>query len=296
LLLVAGLALAPLSGCFWMRTQLWPGPMGGEQADLPPGDAELRLPGPEEVSVLRHADPVRVRPAGALAGYPLAFFEKRARLTAGGCVIVAPGGRAEVLWPSGSAIVLFGQGLGWVGSPSRGEALFEFQDVDGARLDLVPGDRVQLLGGAILTGDSGPYMLDRESDDTLRIRNQSEARVQVAFREETFELDPGQSLTLPLLSAGGAPLSPDLGLQRVAGPGFAVHVRGPVEVQPSGEGVRVNALPERLGERFLRGLGVSVRLREGEAALFTGLSTTTAAPPAPAQDPPARAPSPPPGP
>lgn len=272
---LAALALVPLSGCFWMRTQLWPEPMVGPVDDLPPGDFGRRLPGPEEVSVIRHADPVRVRPAGALAGHPLAFFKKRARLTAGGCVIVAPGGRAEVIWPSGSSIVLFGQGIGWVGSPSRGEPMFELQEVDGASLNLMPGDRVQLLGGSILSGDSGPYMLERTGVDTLRVRNQSKGRVQLAFREETFELDPGQTLTLPLLSSGGAPRSPDLGLQRVAGPGFAVQVRGPLEVVPGPGGVTVRALSDTPGERYLRGLGVSVHLGDGEEARFSGMAPTS---------------------
>jgi len=278
LLATCGLLLT-LEGCLGMRTQLWPEPMVGPAAEqLPPGDSAARQPGPEEVSVMRHADPVRIRPAGALAGYPLSFVEKRARLTAGGSVLVAPGGRAEVLWPSGSSIVMFGLGIGWIGSPSRGEPLFEFQDVDSARLELMPGDSVELLGGSILSGNSGPYMLDRYGDETLRVRNQSKGRLQVAFREEVFDLDPGQSLLLPLISDGGAPRSPDLGLQRVSGPGFAVHVRGPVEVQPDATGVRVRALANQPGERYLRGLGVGVRLGEGEQALFTGLGRALPAP------------------
>jgi len=271
-MLAAALGLTALSGCLWSRTQLWPEPMTGpDPSQLPPGDANLHQPGPEEVSVLRHSDPVRVRPAGALAGYPLAFFEKRARLTAGGSVIVAPGGRAEVLWPSGTSIVLLGESVGWIGSPSRGEPMFEFQQLDSARLDLMPGDRVRLLGGAILSGDSGPYMLDRTADQIVRVRNQSKARMAVAFREELFDLDPGQSLVLPLLSSGGAPRSPDPGLQRVAGPGFQVEVRGALEAEPSAAGVAVRALADEPGERLSRGLGVTVRLAPGEQALFTPL-------------------------
>jgi hypothetical protein len=275
------MALGCLPGCFWMRTQLWPEPMGGDAAQLPPGDTELRQAGPEEVSVVRHSDPVRVRPAGALAGHPLAFFDKRERLTAGGCVIVAPGGRAEVLWPSGSSVLLFGKGIGWVGSPSRGEPMLELQEIDGARLELMPGDRVELVGGAILSGDAGPYMVDRQEDDTLRIRNQSKGPLQLAFREELFLLDPGQSLSLPLLSSGGAPRSPDLGLQRVAGPGFALEVRGPLELQPGAHGVSARALADPPGERYLRALGVTVRLGEGEQAQFTGVGASPADAPAP---------------
>lgn len=276
----AALAVLALQGCLVTRTQLWPAPMGGPDPSLlPPGDAERHRAGPEEVSVLRHSDPVRVRPAGALAGHPLAFFEKRARLTAGGSVIVAPGGRAEVLWPSGSSVVLLGECIGWVGSPSRGEPLFEFQELDSARLDLEPGDRVRLMGGAILSGGAGPYMLDRRDDQIVRVRNQSKERMQVAFREEVFDLDPGQSLVLPLLSSGGAPRIPDSGLQRVAGPGFQVELRGALEAEPSAEGVAVRALADEPGERLSRGLGVSVRLAPGEEALFTHLGAPPAAQP-----------------
>jgi hypothetical protein len=275
----AALGLMALSSCLWNRTQLWPEPMSGpDPSQLPPGDTNLHQPGPEEVSVLRHSDPVRVRPAGALAGHPLAFFEKRARLTAGGSVIVAPGGRAEVLWPSKTSIVLLDECIGWVGSPSRGEPLFEFQQLDSARLDLSPGDRVRLLGGAILSGNSGPYMLDRTADQILRVRNQSKERMTVAFREEIFDLDPGQSLVLPLLSSGGAPRNPDPGLQRVAGPGFQVELRGALEAEPSAAGVAVRALADEPGERLSRGLGVTVRLAPGERALFTHLGA-----PAPAE-------------
>ena len=277
----AAAGLLALSSCLWSSTQLWPEPMSGpDPSSLPPGDAELHQPGPEEVSVLRHSDPVRVRPAGALAGHPLAFFEKRARLTAGGSVIVAPGGRAEVLWPAGTSIVLLGESIGWVGSPSRGEPLFEFQELDSARLELMPGDRVRLLGGAILSGGSGPYMLDRQSEEILRVRNQSKERMQVAFREELFDLDPGQSLVLPLLSSGGAPRSPDPALQRVAGPGFQVERRGALEAEPSADGGAVRALADEPGERLSRGLGVTVRLAPGEQALFTHLGAPPAAEPA----------------
>ncbi|MEO6711124.1 MAG: hypothetical protein ABI054_07405, partial [Planctomycetota bacterium] len=83
------------SGCFFPNTQRWPPPMGGDFEKLPPGDAAGRPEGIEEVTVIRHADPVRVRPVGALSGQPLAFYDKRMRLNAGSSVIVSPGGRAE---------------------------------------------------------------------------------------------------------------------------------------------------------------------------------------------------------
>ncbi len=280
---LAALALAALPACAWIRTQMWPAPMASASEPLPPGDAKLHPPGPEEVTVQRHADPVRVRQAGSLSGYPMAFYAKRTRLTAGGSVIVAPGGRAEVLWPSGSSIVLFGKGVGWIGSPSRGEPIFAFSDIDRAKLELTPNDRVELLGGAVISGDSGPYMLDAGIDGTLRLRNQSEASVRLAFREEVFEIDPGQSVRIPLLSSGGAPRARELGLHPVSGPGFSLQVRGPLEVLPRASEVEVCA-PAAPGDpeapALLLGLGVEVRLAPGEAARLSGLVPPGASAPA----------------
>ncbi len=280
--------LLPLEACGWIRTQMWPQPMSVAVEPLPPGDAADHPIGPEEVSVLRHADPVRVRQAGSLSGYPLFFYSKRTRLTAGGSVIVAPGGRAEVLWPGGTSIVLFGQGVGWIGSPSRGAPIFSFAEVDRARLELMPNDRVELVGGAVISGDSGPYMLDAALDGTLRLRNQSEASVRLAFREEVFEIDPGQSVRIPLLSSGGAPRAPDLGLQQVNGPGFTLWVRGALEVLPQSTWVEVRATGGEGGDpaqRLVRGLGVDLRLGPGEQAVLSGLGRAPVPAPSPSAGP-----------
>ncbi|MCC7013688.1 MAG: hypothetical protein IT454_14100 [Planctomycetes bacterium] len=265
----AWLAATLLSSCLWRSTQRWPGPMANTVEPLPEGDAREHLPGPEEVSVVRHADPVQIRPVGALSGHPMAFYDKRARLTAGGAVIVSPGGRAEVLWPSGSSIVLFGEAVGWVGSTSRGDPMFELREVDRARLDLQAGDQVRLLGGAVLSGASGPYVLQRDPDQTLLVHNQSKASVQVAFREETFELGPGRAVRLPLLSSGGAPYVDDPQLQRFAGPGFNVRLLGALDCAEEGGGVRVRAAATLADQSEARALGVRVRLSAGESAFFS---------------------------
>lgn len=273
---IAALALAAVgAGCLARDTQRWPGPMRPTAEPLPPGDALRHPPGPEEVSVQRHADPVQVRPAGALRGYPLSFFDKRARLTAGGAVIVSPGGRAEVLWPDGASVVLSGEAIGWVGSPSRGEPVFEFQELDRARLELREGMQVRLLGGALLTGNSGPYMLDHASDETLSIHNQSKAPLQVAFREERLELAAGQIVKLPLLSSGGAPAGDDAELARFQGPGFLLRMAGEPECREEGERVLVSAAGDRPAEILT--FGVRVRLGAGERATF---STPSGTPPA----------------
>ena len=270
-LVALALCCAPLSGCLWYSGQTWPGPMGVPEGQLPPGDSLEHPPGPEEVSVLRHSDPVRVRPAGALTGYPLAFFRKRARLTAGGSLVVAPGGRAEILWPSGSSVLLFGSAIAWIGSPTRGDPILSFQELTSARFQLMPGDRVELLGGGVLAGDSGPYMVNRIDAEVLNVRNQSDGLVSVAFRDETFDLDPGQSIRLPLLSTGGSPESLDTSFARASGPGFGVLSRGAVQVEPGPGGVVATALDDPPGERKLRGLGVVVLLEPGSRVVFRGL-------------------------
>ena len=52
---------------------------------------------------------------------------------------------------------------------------------------------MQLLGGALLSGASGPYLLERTAADTLWVHNQSRGSLSVAFREDTFELDGERS-------------------------------------------------------------------------------------------------------
>ncbi len=273
--LCAALILAlTTSACFFANTQRWPPPMGGDFATLPQGDAATRLEGPEEVTVLRHADPVRVRPVGALQGQPLAFYDKRMRTNAGSSVIVSPGGRAEVLWPSGSSIVLFGQGVAWIGSTGRGEPMLDFQEVDRARMDLNEGDRVRLMGGAELSGASGPYVIERQKDHRLDVINQSKGDLLIAFREELFTLGPGQKVVLPLLSEGGAPITSDPSAKSAAGPGFSVRLTGPIDARSGAARMDFSAN----GESRLEGLGQRVKLQSGEATSFSGFESAASAP------------------
>jgi hypothetical protein len=275
------IALAALltASCFDLHTQRWPGPMEPLVDPLPPGDSQLHPPGPEEVTVLRHADPVQIRPVGSYAGIPMAFYQKKTRLTAGGQVIVSPGGRAEVLWAEGSAIVLFGRGVGWIGSPSRGDPMFDFSDVERARLMLREGDQVRMVGGSLLSGSSGPYLIERTPAGTLSVHNQSKGRLSIAFREETFELGPGQYVLLPLLSAGADPFGQDLGLQRVSGPGFNVMLRGDFDPVADENAVHLRAR-EGVADREARALGVRVSLAADEEVRFGGLEGAAGEPPA----------------
>lgn len=281
------LALATLAsaGCLNLSVQRWPGPMRAEEQPLPPGDSQLHPPGPEEATVVRHADPVRVRPSGQNSSRPLRFYDKQARLSAGSQVVVAPGGRAEVLWPEGSALILFGNAVGWIGSPSRGEELFDLRQVERARIMLEGEDRVRLVGGPVLSGPGGPYLLSYETDGTLAVHNQSKGSAEVAFRDERFELGPGQRVILPILSGGGAdgrPFESPEGLRRFTGPSFNVEATGDVTPSVLGGGFTVEAG----GESEVSALGVRVRLGPGGRATFrdpAGEAEEPPTPPAPAR-------------
>jgi hypothetical protein len=269
-----GATLGSLAGCVKVTTQRWPGPMDPEVRPLPPGDSKSHLQGPEEVVVLRHADPVRVRPAGTNSGRPLAFYDKLTRLSAGSQVVVAAGGRAEILWPEGSTVMLYDNAVAWIGSPSRGEEILDLSRVERARIMLRPEDRVRLVGGAVLYGEGGPYTLHLLSPGTLAVHNQSKGSTSVAFREEVFLLGPGQRVVLPLLSAGGRPIEPTAGVQRLPGPGFTVGAVGEVESSGTETELSVSASGESLVDAF----GVRVRLAPGARATFGDLGPTPQSP------------------
>lgn len=266
---LALLSASSSSSCVWTSVQRWPGPMRTTVDPLPPGDTALHRPGPEEVTVVRHADPVQIRPAGALSGRPMEFFDKRAQVNAGGAVIVAPGGRAEVLWPSGASVVILGESVAWIGSPSRGEPILQFDELERARLDLREGDSVRLLGGALLSGAGGPYVLEHTADDVVRVHNQSKEGVTIAFREEQFELAPNQAVRIPLLSSGGAPFVDDPSLRRFDGEGFSLRLSGELECSEL-EGVVEVRAPQGV-EGQARALGVRVQLAPGSRARLRAL-------------------------
>ena len=65
------------------NTQRVPPPMGRPEGLMPAGQGADYIPGPQEVVVLRHGDPVSVRRPGAVAGFPLSFYQKRMRVGSG---------------------------------------------------------------------------------------------------------------------------------------------------------------------------------------------------------------------
>ncbi|MCB9916175.1 MAG: hypothetical protein H6828_13690 [Planctomycetes bacterium] len=268
------LALALLAaGCAgrsrWpdFSTQQYPRPMRNAVSPLPPGAEVNHPPGPEEVVIGRLADPVQLQPAGESAAFPLRFFDKRRRANAGAWVYSAAGGRAEILWPSGTTVVLFDHCTAIVGSPSRGEPELYLLDVQRALLNLTEGDQVELTGGARLAADSGPWLVERRLFDILRVKNQSKETGEVSYRDEVFQLLPGETVDLPLLSAGGRPIPERPGADHVPGPGFEVEVYGDVDSTLVENGVRL----EVGGEHEISALGVRLHLQEGERATFSGL-------------------------
>jgi hypothetical protein len=277
----ACLLLALLAGCAgrnrWpaFSTQQYPEPMPATVEVLEPGAEAAYPPGPEEVIIRRLADPVQLQEAGQHAAFRLRYFDKRRRVSAGSWVYCEPGGRAEVLWPeSGTTVMLFDTTVGVVGSPSRGEPGFLFKELQRADLMLNPGDQIELPGGALLTADSGPWVLQRRSFEVLRVKNQSKVPGELAFREEVFVLAPGETIDLPLLSAGGAPIPPVPGVRTLEGPGFDLTVFGEVEVSEVPGGFE---LVGRTTEHEIAGLGVRLHLAPGEVARFGGLESVAPA-------------------
>lgn len=268
------LVLALLASCAgrsrWPRfsTQQYPGPMEAAVDPLPPGTEKSWPPGPEEVVIHRLADPVQLRPAGEAAAFPLRFFDKRRRTNSGAWVFSAAGGRAQVLWPSGSSAVLFDRCTAIVGSPSRGEPNLILREIERVVLNLTTGDQVELLGGAQLAANSGPWLVERRLFEILRVKNQSKESGEVSYRDEVFTLSAGETLDLPLLSAGGRPIPETPNATRVLGPGFEVEVVGGVEAESLASGVRLVGR----GEHEISGLGIRLHLDEGEQALLGGLS------------------------
>jgi len=270
--LAAALALCVLaSGCAgfqyfpWFDSQRWPGPMEAEVHPLPPGDATRYPRGPEEVRVLRHADPVHVRMADSAGSVPMSFRRKELRVPAGSGVACSDGGRAEVLWGNGTSMILSGRSDGIVGSPSRGEPSFVLRDIDQVRFDPTTEDLYELMGGAMLRVRDGPVRVTRVRPDVIRVSNEAKHATQITFLGETIVLDPGHAVDLPILSTHEAPEKSATKLVWMQGPGFGAERAESAELAADGR-----ALVAR-GTGDVRALGVRVRLDAGAEARFTGL-------------------------
>jgi len=274
--LLAGLAsscIASYQTVPWVDTQRYPGPME-QRANLPPGSRDDYPEGPEVVLIVRHADPVEVRRAGLPQGTPMAFYDKRARVHSGSWVHSGSGGRAEVIWPHGTSVLLLGYGTGIIGSTSRGEPTFILREMSSVRLEPAREERIELLGGAMLVVSRGPIVIARVRDDILELRNQSDADATVEFRDETLVIEPGEVVDLALLSSGARPTARARSYERVEGAGFSLDVAGEVESRAEGDIVVLVAS----GPTEIEGLGVRISVRADERVTFHGLGGPIAAP------------------
>ena len=214
--------------------------------------------------VVRISDPVHISRPGEISSFPLYYFRKQLRLNAGSWIFSGAGGRAEILYGDSSRILLFDVTSGVVGSASRGEPMFFFEELSRASVTMENPEQVRLLGGAILACTGGPFVIERIRPQILRVRNRSEHRGRVAYLEEVFLLDPGDVIDLPLLDEGTAPREALLSFQTLGeGPG-QLEVRGSVERIESAAGVRLRAT----GEHEIRANGLRLRLDRGDDVQF----------------------------
>jgi hypothetical protein len=258
----------------WGSTQRWPEAMENTADPLPPGQSEWLEEGPEEVLVVRHADPVKVRPAGLTGSYPLKFYDKSLRVHAGSAINSAPGGRIEVVWPNGNSLVMFDRGAGAIGSPSRGQPSFIFLNLTGALVRFKVADQVQLPTGVLLSAADGPFTIELVEADVLRISNRSKGPGEVQFRDEVITLDIGQIVDVPMLSAGGKPQPLDPNLKVAEGPGYRVSWSGSADVERGTSSVRLRALEAN----EVRANGVRVKVDRDESVVFEGLGANHDAP------------------
>lgn len=261
--------------CITTYPQRFPGPLLLPQESASaaePSDAPVAGRG-QAVTVQRDSDPVWIRRPGERGDYGLAFYQKRERVPVGTLVRTGAGGRAEILWsPDATALALFDEGRVTLGDPARDEPVLRFHSVTRALLTLTPEDRVELVGGPLLEGDSlsttGPILLESAPGSILRVTNQSNLLARIRYRAEHLELGPGESIDLPILVHGAEPSEEGTESQRLVLLGLSISFQGRVERREDEAGVCLTALePARIV-----GLGIEARLAEQETIRFSGLS------------------------
>ena len=262
-------ALLSASSCY-IRTQRFPGPLEPAVDPLPAGTLSMFEPGTEDITVIRHADPVLVRAAGSSAPYELRFHSKQARVRAGSWVQTGAGGRAEILLGSGARILLSGTGSVVFGSESRLEPAAVIRDVTRATIDFLEGEQVRLPGGAVLASTGGPFVVERLGPHLIRLRNRAgNDDGQVAYRDIQFVLRGGEVVDLAVPDGGTAPYERDPGFRTIVTdhrPALEVH--GQVEVQPAEVGARLRALD---ADTEIVGHGQVLRLDSGDEVWFRAL-------------------------
>jgi len=274
----ASLLLALASGACIPYPQRVPGPL------VPPaGTPSVARPqGPLDanITVQRHSDPVFVRRPGARDDFPMTFYEKRERVSAGTMIRTGAGGRAEILYtPDASTVLLFEEGRVTLGDPERDEPLVAFHSVTRALLTLTGEDRVELVGGASLRGDprqvTGPILLESSRLDILRVTNQSKLDITIELRDLVLPLASGSTIDLPLLATGTAPEPARAEPARIElSAGRVAWLHGEVEPGPG------TTWFEARRPSAIEALGLTVTLAAGERVRFFGLSEQSAASPA----------------
>ncbi|MBL4770296.1 MAG: hypothetical protein JKY61_03955 [Planctomycetes bacterium] len=257
------------TGCY-INTQRFPAPMPGSIEDLPKGASEIFKAGPEEVLLMRISDPVYLRRPGENSSYPMHFHNKRTYISPGYWVLCEAGGRAELVFITrGSEMSLSGNNTVVLGSPSRGEPLVSFLEVDNATLSLSSNDYVELVGGALLSGEGGPFVLSHPTEEVLVLSNRSQAPAVVRYLDEILDLAPGETVHLPLLAAGASPREPSIGFKSLEAAGSRWSLRGTASVVGQGKH-HLDIIAD--ADHEIRGQGIRVRLDKGERVEFDDLS------------------------
>ena len=257
---------AGLSGCF-LDTQKYPGMLTPQTNPLPEGAKWAFGRGSEEAFVIRHSDPVRVRIAETNSVYDLSFYEKRTLIPAGSWVFAGPEGYAEILLPGDTQVALHGRGTGVVGSESRREPIFTLLDVTGATVSFGEAGQVELPGGAILEGSSGPFWVETIHHRLIRVRNRSNQIGRVDYRDEVIRLEPSETVELALLSDFSTPFELDPSTREVDSPAGRIALRGQVEVLSAGSGSVLRAT----GTSEVEGLGLRLELDPGDEVRLESL-------------------------
>ena len=283
----------------WSKTQRLPRPMEDARRSAAPGDDRSVPAGPEEVTVVRHADPVQVRLGGPLrrASRCPSSASGRASTPAPGCSCGA-GGRAEVFWPNGTgrAPRRARNGSDRLGEPRRTDLLdctarsrsdpaacrVTASSSSAARILAVersrssgPGDpRSRRLpertaqDEASFEGETcrsrrrirvGPIVVEHPRAGVLRVTNRWQGSATVSSAAESCVSSRVRRSTFRSWRRAGDHSRPTAVQTR---PG-RVEVRGEVEIVPGKHGDSLRAL----GEHEIRALGVRVRLdtaRDGE--------------------------------
>ncbi|MEZ6004152.1 MAG: hypothetical protein R3F33_08185, partial [Planctomycetota bacterium] len=252
----------------YINTQRYPGPMGGNPENLPEGASDIFKAGPEEALVMRISDPVYLRRPGESSSFPVHFFRKRVLIGAGYWVLSEAGGRVDLVFGRGAELSLSGNNTIVLGSPSRGEPLVAFLEVENARLTLSANEYVELLGGALLSGEGGPMVIEHPREEVLILSNRSPNPSQLRYRDAVIDLAPGEVLHIPLIATGTHPQEPAIGFQTVDAAGGRIQLRGSLRIlEQDGSRLRVEAT----GEHEVRGKGVVLRLDPGNRVEFDDL-------------------------